>query len=232
MVQEAGLPIPGVSGSICATNPKNRNCVTAVISYGPTLSDLEQPMRSKWGRKAFSIPDAARPGTLALAKVDVPGARRILAVSLYGRLRYAAQSVLLAVSDLLPIFDTPLGKRVVLAGDLNMHTASGNRAERARTVPILGLLEAFGLRNLVREAKSKGVLTQGSAPCPCGLEDCSHVRTHRHPRHRPEAIGNSDYMYATDELAARLNSLLIMNGDDDSAWSHSDHAPMIAEFRF
>jgi hypothetical protein len=95
MVQEAGLSILGVSGRILGTNPENRDWVNAVVSYGPTLSELEQPVRSKWGRNlAFRIPDAARPGTLALATVVVPGARPVLAVSLYGRLRYAAQSVL------------------------------------------------------------------------------------------------------------------------------------------
>jgi endonuclease/exonuclease/phosphatase family metal-dependent hydrolase len=58
-----------------------------------------------------------------------------------------------AASDLLPIFDTPLGKRVVLAGDLNMHTGSRDKAELARTRPILELLEAFGLRNLVEKGQ-------------------------------------------------------------------------------
>jgi exonuclease III len=168
--------------------------------------------------------------------VDVPTGRPVLAVSLYGRLRYADQSVLRAASDLLPIFDTPLGERVVLAGDLNIHTHSDNVAERRRAGPILALLESFGLRDLVRQAKGKGLLTQGSQAhlerCPCGLQDCSHVRTHRHQHHAPGRMANNDYIYATEELAGRLGSLTILNGDDDPSWHHSDHAPMIARFEF
>ena len=231
MVQEAGLPIHEVTRSISAKNPDKRDWGTAVVTYGPALSELNH-VRSKLRRDvAFPIPDAARPGTLAIAVVDVPGLLPIIAVSLYGKLRYAAQSVLRAASDLLPIFDSRLGRRVILAGDLNMHTASMNAVERARTVAVLGFLEALGLKDLVREAKTKGVLTQSAAPCPCEFQPCSHVRTHRHPRHSTRAVGNCDYMYATDEMAKRLESLVIMNGDHDPAWNHSDHAPMIAKIR-
>jgi len=237
IVQEAGRPITGESASIIGAHPQLRDWVTAVVSYGPAIRELDQPVRPTWNRNAkFTIPDAARPGTLAVAVVDVPGARPVVAVSLYGMLRYADQSVLRAASDLMPLFDTPQGRRVVLAGDLNIHTHSNDAAERRRAGPILGLLESFGLRDLVRHAKSRGVLTQGAQlylePCPCGLEDCSHVRTHRHPRHAPGSMANNDYMYATEELASQLESLTIMNGDDDPAWQHSDHAPMIARFRF
>ena len=64
-------------------------------------------------------------------------------LSVYGMLRYADQSVLRAASDLLPIFDTPIGKRVVLAGDFNIYTHSNSMAERRRADPILAVLESF-----------------------------------------------------------------------------------------
>lgn len=236
IVQEAGLPISSVKSSIVGPNVEQPDWVTAIVSYGPEIRELEQPVRPSWNRKLeFRIPDAARPGTLAIAVVDIPQERPILAVSLYGRLRYADQSVLRAASDLLPLFDTPLGERVVLAGDLNIHTHSDNQAERRRAGPILGLLESFGLQDLVRQAKNKGLLRQGSQAhlerCPCGSEDCSHVRTHRHPQHALGRMANNDYLYATEGLARRLDSLTIMNGDDDEAWRHSDHAPIVASFR-
>ena len=41
-------------------------------------------------------------------------------------------------------------------------------------------------------------------------------------------MANNDYMFATEELADRLESVTVMNGDNDSAWTHSDHAPMVA----
>ena len=159
-----------------------------------------------------------------------------MVVSLYGMLRYADQSVPRAASDFRPIFDTALGKRVIVAGDFNIHTHSNVPAERRRAGPILALLESLGLRDLVRNAKNEGLLRQGhreylEQPCPCGLPDCSHVRTYRHPRSKKGAMANNDYMFATEDLVARLQSLEIMNGDADEAWLHSDHAPMIADFK-
>lgn len=237
MVQEAGLPITGALGSVVGTNKAKRKWATAVVSYNPAITELEHSFHPSWNRKlTFSIPDVARPGTLVLAVVDVPDEPPILVISLYGLLRYAAQSVLRAASDLLPIFDdSKLCRRVILAGDLNIHTHSNDRAERARAGPILGVLESFGLRNLVSIAKSKGILNQGPQAqlesCPCGLRDCAHVRTHRHGRHQPGAMANNDYMFATDEITDRLESVTIMNGDIDPAWKYSDHAPMVATFR-
>jgi endonuclease/exonuclease/phosphatase family metal-dependent hydrolase len=231
MVQEAGLPVLDVAGQVLEQpdprEPRKGDWVTAVVSYGPPLNGLTK-VRAK-GRE-FRIPDAARAGTVALAEVDAFGG--VLAVSLYGRLRYAAQSVLRAASDLLPLFDTALGKRVIVAGDLNMHTAARDKTERAQTEQILGLLESLGLQDLLRVARDGKFLIQRAPPCPCKYKKpCSHVRTHRHPHHRADAIGSVDYMYATAELADRLQSLLVLNGDNDPAWEHSDHAPMIAEFR-
>jgi hypothetical protein len=236
IVQEAGLPISGTKSNLVGHNPEERDWVAAVVSYGPELRELDQPLRPSWDQKLeFRIPDAARPGTLGVAVIDFPGERPILAVSLYGRLRYADQSVLRAASDLLPIFDTKMGTRVVLAGDLNIHTHSDNPAERRRAGPILALLESFGLRDLVRYAKNNGRLIQGPQEhlevCPCGLADCSHVRTHRHKNHSPGRMANNDYFFATQELATKLELLTIRNGDDDASWLHSDHAPMIARFK-
>lgn len=231
MVQEAGRPIEFVAQSVEADNPDERNWTTSVVSYGPMLQQLQQPVRPSWNRDLeFSIPDAARPGTLALAIVEPAGAAPLLAVSLYGKLRYASQSVLRASSDLVPIFDTPVGKRVVLAGDLNMHTAARDEVERSCAVHALGLLEALGLRDLMREAATKGLLQQDATPCPCAYKPCSHVRTHRHRRHNANAIGSIDYMFATAAIADRLQSMTVLNAEDDPAWRHSDHAPLIAQF--
>ncbi len=235
MVQEAGRPITDVRTSIVGPKREAKDWVTAVVSYDPPIRELDQPVSPSWGRGLeFRVPDAARDGTLAVAIVELPAARPVVVVSLYGMLRYADQSVLRAASDLLPIFDTPLGKRVVLAGDLNIPTHSNNMSERRRAGPILALLESFGLCDLVRRAKEKEILKQGVQEhlesCPCGLPDCSHVRTHRHGRHAKGAMANNDYMYATDDLADRLESLKILNGDTDQSWGHSDHAPLIARF--
>jgi len=233
MVQEAGQPIKSAITSIVGPKQESRDWATAVVSYGPQLRELDQPIRPSWNRKVeFTIPEAARDGTLAIAMVDVSDGQPIVAVSLYGMLRYADQSVLRAASHILPIFDTALRSRVILAGDLNIHTHSNDKSERRRAVPILGVLESFGLVDLVKYSMEKGVFTQGDQrelqPCPCGSADCHHVRTHRHPQHAKGAMANNDYMYATTDLVERLEAFQILNGDLDESWRHSDHAPMIA----
>lgn len=236
LVQEAGLPVVGGAANVVGRNKEGADWGPAVVSYGPPLREIDQPIRPSWNRNAtFNIPRAARHGTLAVAVVTAPDGKPVVAVSLYGKLRYADQSVLRAASDLLPLFDTPLATRVIVGGDLNIHTHSGAPAERRRAGPILAVLESFGLVDLVRDAKAKGVLRQGDQAhlqaCPCGLADCSHVRTHRHGKHLPGTMANNDYLFATDALVHRLELVTINNGDTDVAWQHSDHAPIIADFQ-
>lgn len=235
LVQEAGLPVPGDLEATSATAPAKPDCGTAVVSFAGRVEPLEQPIRPTWNRNAeFRIPDAARPGTLAVALIQTTDKVPIVAVSLYGMLRYADQSILRAASDLLPIFDTTLRTRVVVGGDFNLHTQSNEPGERARARPIFDLLEAFGLRDAIRVAHRGGLLVQGAQsvllPCPCAETDCTHVRTHRHPQHRPGTMANNDYFFATVDLIDRLQGVEVHNGDADAAWTHSDHAPVVATF--
>jgi len=233
LVQEAGLPLAGVQGSICCQSASD--WTTAVVTHGPRLSNLPQPIRPSWNRKlSFRIPDVARPGTLALAAIEVGDGKPIVAISLYGMLRYADQSVLRAVCDLIPLFDTPLAKRAIIGGDFNVHTQAGSRSELRRAGPVLAVLASLGVRNLVEVAREKGILEEGMLPhqrnCLCGDRECSHVRTHRHGQAAPDAMPNNDYLFATDEMARALTSLRVLNGDDDPCWRHSDHCPLIATF--
>jgi exonuclease III len=157
-----------------------------------------------------------------------------LAISVYGMLRYADQSLLRVASDLVPLFDTRSGRRVVLGGDFNIHTHSNDPAERRRAGPILAVFESLGLVNLVERAMSNDTLEQGPRdpilPCPCQREGCSHVRTHRHRGHAPGEMANNDYLFASPAIADRLVGLSVMNGDNDPAWSYSDHCPLVAVF--
>jgi hypothetical protein len=120
----------------------------------------------------------------------------------------------------------------VVGGDLNIHTHSNSRPERARARPILDLFGAIGLHDLVRFSTPRGLLREGDQdlrlPCPCDDADCMHVMTHRHPRAAPGSVANNDYLFATSALADRLVDLEIDNGDQSPAWRHTDQAPLIA----
>jgi endonuclease/exonuclease/phosphatase family metal-dependent hydrolase len=234
LVQEAGTH--GVPSSVIrGRDRERRDWVTAVVSYGAPLAQFTREVRPSWNRKlSFTMPDIARDGTVAIAEATFTKSKPVIFISLYGMLRYADQSVLRVATDLIPLFDSPLGKRVILGGDLNIHTHSGSPSELRRAKPILALLESIGLHDLVRTAATRGVLRQGTQasakPCPCAQPDCTHVRTHRHASQPPGTMANNDYLFATEELARSLSDLVVMNGDDDPAWKHSDHAPLIATF--
>ena len=233
LVQEGGIPFEGAQGSVAAAT--DRDWTTSVVSYGPPIEPFVGPVHPSWNAKlAFPIPDIAVRGTLAVARVASP-IGPIISISLYGQLRYADQSVLRAVCDLIPLMDSPDRRLVILGGDLNIHTHSNDPHERARAGPILELIEAIGLRNLVRVARDRLLLREGEQairePCPCDGSDCYHVRTHRHRGHRPGEMANNDYLYASRALEERLVSLTVMNGDDDPTWALSDHCPLVASFR-
>ena len=117
----------GVSGpSACARIPYRR----AVVSHQPNLRlrTFQSQVIRGW----------------AIAEVAVPARPPVIAVSLYAVLNYAAQSVLRAASDLLPVFDSEFGERVIIAGDFNMHAASRDKGERSRTVQIWGCWRRLG----------------------------------------------------------------------------------------
>lgn len=236
LTQEASAPPQDVAerSAIVSVPNGNQTWSTRVASFGPALTELRGPLHPSWNKAlSFSIPESARTGTLAVASVELIDGPVVL-ISLYGRLGYADQSVIRVVADLLPLFDTPLRKRVILGGDLNIHSHSNNEAERRRAKPILDLIEALGLTNLVREAMARNLLVEGlrvgAQPCPCDQTDCYHVRTHRHGRHRQGEMANNDYLFGSPWLAARMTRLTVYNGDDDRAWTHSDHAPLVADF--
>jgi hypothetical protein len=167
--------------------------------------------------------------------LSLPDSTPVIGISLYGTLRYSEQSVLHAVADIMPLFDDPsVTRHVILGGDLNIHTHDERLRDRHRSAAILAVIEAIGFTNLLRDARSRGLLFEGqrdpTLPCPCDGTDCYHVSTHKHGRHAPGEMANNDYLYASPALAERLMKLEVRNGDADLAWSHSDHCPLVVDF--
>src|SRR5690606_21957481 len=65
------------------------------------------------------------PGATIVARVDVPSVGPITFVSVYGLINVYAQTTMLRIiADLIPLFDSPYGARVVLGGDMNVSTSS------------------------------------------------------------------------------------------------------------
>jgi exonuclease III len=145
-------------------------------------------------------------------------------VSLYTVMEqgYAITTLHKQLSDLTPMFDSPLGRRVVLAGDLNISTQfaepDGTRHKNALDrIASLGLVDAFGLNRPPR---------QPLADCTCRDEPCRHVQTQRHGRSK--IPWQNDYFFVSKALVPKIKACRAIH--DGYPWSLSDHCPIVLEF--
>jgi exonuclease III len=135
------------------------------------------------------------------------------------------------IADLIPLFDSRLGKRVIFAGDLNISSQMKGAKERKRHQAILESIKSLGLVDCIEETKTN---RQPLENCPCSdSPNCAHVVTHRH---NLGAQMNIDYIFATKALAKKLENCYTIderNGfplTEEGKWKLSDHCPVVAEF--
>ena len=110
-------------------------------------------------------------------------------------------------------------KRIVVAGDLNLHPRN-----------VTPLLSDIGLIDLIHYTSADRENLRGCSGCGFGRE-CGHFWTHKNGK----ADGNGkpqqlDYIFATKDL---LNDVDIVTGgiqDFPDAWTLSDHAPVVVDF--
>jgi exonuclease III len=135
-------------------------------------------------------------------------------------------SVHRSLSEVSPVLDDPrYRRRVLLGGDLNTGTQwPKGDAFNDRDRSVLDRIAALGLVDCLRVKRAPGRLPG----CPCAEGDrCEHVRTRRDPR-RPDVPYQTDYLFASRDLASRLQSCVVLASDE---WfSLSDHAPIVADF--
>ena len=195
----------------------SRSWGSAVAVFNKELSIEEVgAVRTKYGSTRFPML-GTYPGAMIVARVDIPTVGPITCVSVYGLINVYAQTTMLRiVADLIPLFDSPEGERVVLGGDLNVTTAASPSTELRRYEAILNAVESLGLRNLVETAAERPPQLEN---CACGASSCHHLRTY--------GGGQLDWLFATPELAQRCRRLRVEYGQCASL---SDHAPIIADF--
>lgn len=232
LVQEAfAKSIPETAGGNFYWPAGEVSYETALVAYAGSLDPLPDVITRYSTRRSFAIRPTI-PATFAAAKVvGVPDVEPFVAISFYGRMAplYAQTGVLRAVADLIPLFDAPeLNRRIVLGGDLNVYDQTRDRAMRERWKAILAMVEALGLVNLLKRTRADRAPAPG---CPCEEPDCWHVETFRHRNRRDDTPGyfTTDYLFATEELAARLTALEVW-GDRPEVWALSDHCPLVARF--
>ena len=196
---------------------------SSVVAFADDLETEEiDAVGTRYGPTRFSMLGSL-PGSVIVARIHVPEVGPITCVSVYGAMDdgYAQTRMFRVIADLIPLFDSDDGRRVILGGDFNVTTAAGpDTLELPRYRALFVAIESLGLVNLVTTAKDRPDPMPG---CPCGTVDCRHVRT----------FGDNpgtqlDWLYATKELARRCTRLRV---DHNVMGTRSDHAPLIAEFK-
>jgi endonuclease/exonuclease/phosphatase family metal-dependent hydrolase len=171
--------------------------------------------------------ECSRPGSWIAARVSPAPDIDIAAVALYGLLdELSDASVHRSLSEISPLVDDPrYRKRVLIGGDLNTGTQWPSKDPFfQRDTNVLHRFEALGLIDCLAAMRAPGRLDG----CPCGFgDDCTHTRT-RFASRWPEMAYQTDYLWASRDLAKRLTSCEALATDEWFALS--DHAPIVADF--
>lgn len=121
------------------------------------------------------------------------------------------------VADLLPLFDSPDGARVVLGGDLNVTQSSSDGRYLARAQAMLDALTSLGL------VEVKTVVAEpppGHAECSCGgAPACGHLGTW--------GTSELDHLYVSPALVPQVVALTVDRSGIDAGLS--DHAALVLD---
>lgn len=182
----------------------------------------------------------SRPGTIALADVELISGNEVLAVaSLYGLWEvpvpaarsswiYADAAVHRLVSDLSALVGRQDPPPLLLAGDLNILHGYGEQGSaywRARYDSVFARLSALGLDLVGPQAPGGGMqAAPWPAELPAGSRNVPTFRTR--PRDAGSATRQLDFVFASPGLRPRLRARA-MNAEDE--WGPSDHCRILIE---
>ena len=191
---------------------------SAVVSFGkPAVAVAE--VRSRYSKRPANLHQTLA-GSLAIAQVG-----DLTLISHYGAIEngYAVTTVHRQLSDLTPLFDSSLGRRVVLGGDLNI-TSQFEEPDRRRHQNVLDRLASLGMVDCLALDRPPRPKLEG---CPCTDSPCRHVRTLRHDK--SDTPWQKDYIFVSETLAGVVKSCFALDSGDPDPWQFSDHCPVILE---
>jgi hypothetical protein len=191
LLQEASPPLElGRERAVYGEIAGHRNWGSAVVALDPAVSiEPLRAVRIQYTRRRFLLANT-HPGSVAIARLLVPEIQPITLVSVYGVLDGSPVSTILRViADLLPLFDSPHGTRVILGGDLNVSSSTKDPRQIARAEAVFAAIRSLGLV----EAKSLVAQRPASPPdCPCGVGGtCSHLATWANVEHERDVVGQA-----------------------------------------
>lgn len=200
-----------------------------IVSYGPEVQPVER-VRSLYADEEMDLL-RTHPGSVAIGQVRTDEGTLVTLFSVYGKWDggYSNTTVHRILSDIVPLLENQKHCRyAIVAGDLNIGTNwRGSEYYIKQDQNLLDRFAALGLVDCIEKKlpRERGRL----AGCSCALGDeCRHVRTQKHTQY-PESPIQTDYIFATEALAAKLQSAEVWN-TDDAIWEYSDHCPLVATF--
>jgi endonuclease/exonuclease/phosphatase family metal-dependent hydrolase len=219
LVQEAVPPLEldrgrAVYGEIAG----HRNWGSAVVALDPAVSiEPLRSVRAQWNRRRFLLANT-HPGSVAIARITVPDIEPITVVSIYGVLDGSSVSTMLrVVADLVPLFDSSHGARVILGGDFNVSRSGKDPKYTARSEAVLVAIRSLGLveaKTLVEEPPVS------AADCACGAGGtCDHIPTW--------GCAELDHLFVSPALASQVKALCIDPKVVEVGLS--DHVPLVLD---
>jgi hypothetical protein len=219
LLQEASPPPElGLGRAVYGEIGGHRNWGSAVVALDPAASiEPLRSVRTQWNRRRFLLANT-HPGSVAIARLLVPEIAPITLVSVYGVLDGSPVSTILRViADLVPLFDSPHGARVILGGDLNVSSSTRDPRQIARAEAVFAAIRSLGLV----EAKSLVAQRPPSPPdCPCGKGGtCNHLATW--------ANVELDHLFVSPSLAGQVTALSLDPAAVEAGLS--DHVPLVLD---
>ena len=188
---------------------------SAVVALGEGI-EVEEIWSVGGGSHYRYRPAATYPGSVAVARVYVPGIAPITAVSVYNLLDGSPAANLLRVTaDLVPLLDSVDGDRVIVGGDLNVFGAVAE-GRPTRAAAIFGLLTELGLHPVGSLKNVERPVSPGN--CPCGKGGtCGHIPTWK-------GI-DLDHLFVSTGLRTQVRSLGVEHAVVERGVS--DHAALV-----
>ncbi len=202
----------------------HRNWGSAVVALDPAVKiEPIRSVRTPWSKRRHLL-DRSHPGSVAVARLEVPGIQPITLVSVYGVLDPSALASLhQIVADLLPLFDSHDGARVILGGDLNVTTSTKDARYLARAEALLAAVRALGLveaKTVAPTVAAGPAEPEGASTCGCGAEDgCGHLATWKD--------AELDHLFVSPALAGQVTALAVDPGAIEAGLS--DHVPLVLD---
>jgi hypothetical protein len=174
-------------------------------------------VKTRFSRRRFQLANTF-PGSVAVGEVALDGVAPITFVSVYNvGDTYHETTLMRVIADLVPLFDSAKGSRVVLAGDLNMSVATADPRYRRRASAVLTALESLGLVEVTEVARSQ---PDPRTECPCALvKPCRHIPTWN-------GI-DLDHVYVSESLRDQVATFSVRNEVVERGLS--DHSALVVD---